>query len=127
VSDGIASYLAGKWLNWLAGNAETAPSSLNILLHTGDPGSAGTANESSVTTREAMTATVSGAELSSSDTPTWSDWAGTNDETDTDISIWDASSSGDFLDSIQLGSSVTLYTGDTLELTSVTITFTTAS
>lgn len=128
MSDGVSTYLADKWLAWWAGNAETAPSGLYVALHTGDPGTAGTSNASSVTTREALTfGTASAGAMSSSNTPTWASWAGTNAEVDTDMSVWDASTSGNFHDSIQFTSSVTMYTGDTLEITSVNISFTTAS
>lgn len=128
MSDGVSTYLADKWLAWLAGNAETAPTGLYVQLHTADPGTAGTTAVSSVTTREALTfGTASAGAMASSNTPTWATWAGTNAEVDTDMSVWDASSSGDFLDSITFTSSVTMYTGDTLEITSVNISFTTAS
>ncbi len=99
-----------------------------VGLHTGDPGSAGTSNVSSVTTRESITwGSPSSGSVSASNTPTWSSWAGTNGEVVTDTSYWNASTSGTFEDSIQLGTGVTVYTGDTLELTSVGISFTTAS
>jgi len=129
MADGVSVYLADKWLAWLAGNAETAPSGLYVQLHTGAPGSAGTSNEAGVTTREALTlGTASSGSISASNAPSWTSWpSGSTGEVITDISIWDASTSGDFLDSIALSSSVTMDTGDTLDLTSVTIGFTTAS
>jgi len=128
MADGIGSYLAGKWLNWLNGSAETAPSALYVQLHTGDPGSAGTSNVSSVTTRKLLTATVTGDVLAASGTlPSWTSWAGTNGEEDTDLSLWDASTGGDFLDSIQLEEPVTMYTSDTLDLSALSVTVADAS
>jgi hypothetical protein len=129
VSDSVTVYLADKWLAWLGGTAETAPSGLYLQLHTGDPGSAGTANVSSVTTREALTlgTPASGAVAANGTLPEWLNWAGTNGETDTDVSIWDASTGGNFVDSIQLSSPVTIDTGDNVQLASLSITFTTAS
>lgn len=130
MADGISVYLADKWLAWLAGNAETAPSGLYIALHTGDPGSSGTSNAAGVTTREQLTlgTAASGAIAAVSTFPSWTSWpGGSTGEVITDISIWDASTSGNFLDSIQLSSSVTMDTGDTLDLSSLSISFTTAS
>lgn len=130
MADGVSVYLADKWLNWLAGTAETAPSGLYVALHTGDPGSAGTSNAAGVTTREQLTlgSASSGSISATSTLPSWTSWpSGSTGEVITDISIWDASTSGNFLDSIQLTSSVTMDTGDTLDLTSLSISFTTAS
>ena len=126
MADGLAATtLANKWLNMLSGSAFTAPSATYVQLHTGGPGSAGTSNVSSVTTREAVTwGSASAGSVSESNTPTWSSWGGTNGEVVTDISVWDASSSGNFLFSAQLSSSVTMDTGDTLELTTLTVAFT---
>jgi hypothetical protein len=129
MADGISVYLADKWLQWLAGSAETAPSALYVALHIGDPGTAGTTNPASVTTRVVMTlgTAASGAIAANGTLPSWTSWAGTNGQVITDISIWDASTAGNFLDSIQLTSSVTMDTGDTLDLSSLSISFTTAS
>ena len=99
-----------------------------VQLHTGSPGANGTSNVSSVTTRPAVTwAAASAASIAASNQPAWTNWAGTNGEVDTDISFWSASSSGTFGFSIQLGTSVTMNVGDSLTLTSVTITLPTAS
>lgn len=101
----------------------------NTQLHKGAPGSAGTANVSSVTTRPATTwATASGASVSANGTlPSWAGWAGTNGETQTAISGWDASSAGNFQGAITLSASVTMNTGDTLSLTAISVTIPTAS
>lgn len=97
-------------------------------LHTGAPGAAGTANVSSVTTREAITwGTPAGGSVSASDTPTWASWAGTNGEVVTDTSAWSAATAGTFEGSEPLSASVTMDTGDSLEMTSNTISIPTAS
>lgn len=126
MADGVnAANLANKWLAWLFGTSETAPAADYVQLHTGAPGASGTSNVSSVTTREAATGgTPSGGSITANNTPTWSSWAGTNGEVVTDISVWDASTSGNFLFSVQLSSSVTVHTGDTLELTTLTVALT---
>ena len=97
-------------------------------LHTGDPGSNGTANVSSVTTREATGGlSVSGNVATAADEPEWTDWAGDDGEVVTDISLWSASTSGTFGGSMQLNSSVTMDIGDSPTLTSISITIPTAS
>ncbi len=97
-------------------------------LHTGDPGTAGTANLSSVTTREAVTwGTPAAGSVAASDTPTWTSWAGTNGEVVTDTSGWSAATAGTFEGSMPLSASVTMDTGDSLELTAISISIPTAS
>lgn len=121
--------LADGWLNTLrgggAGTNFTAPATVYVQLHTsaGDPGSAGTANISSVTTRVAITFGASAADsttraiTSSGTAPSWASWAGTNGEVVRYISLWSASSAGTFFCSIQLTADKTMSTGDTLNLT----------
>lgn len=115
--------LANGWLNILRGGAAgttfTAPAVMAVKLHTGDPGSAGTANASSTTTRSAITfAAAASGSMASSNTPSWATWAGTNGEVVTHVSFWDSTTAGSFYWSASLTSSKTMGTGDTLNLTS---------
>lgn len=98
-------------------------------LHTANPGSAGTTSVSSVTTRPAITwgSASGGVESANGTLPSWTSWAGTNGEVVTYISTWSASSAGTFGLSAQLGASVTMNTGDSLSLTSLSVTIPTAS
>ena len=124
MADGVTAAMADAMLTALV----TSPNGTYVALHTGAPGSAGTANQSSVTTREAQAyGSPSGGSVSATDTPTWSSWDGDNGEVLTDISKWNASSSGTFDWSEELSSSVTMDTGNTLELTADTASFTLAS
>lgn len=108
--------LANNWLNMLRGTAFTAPTGLYVKLHSGDPGSAGTANASAVATRSQLTlAAASGGAVAL--TGTQPSWSMTSSETISYISIWDASSSGNFLWSAQLAVAKTVANGDTLTLT----------
>ena len=124
--------LANKWLQVLgnagpaAGTTFTGITSNFVQLHTGEPGSVGTANVSSVTTRPTVTwGTASAGVIAITATfPAWSNWAGTNGEVVTNISIWDAASSGNFLFSVLLTLSKTINTGDTATLSSLSLTFT---
>lgn len=110
------------WFNVMRGTTFTGVAGQFVQLHTGDPGASGTANVSSVTTRPSLTwAAPSGSSMASSNTPQWTNWAGTNGEVITDISIFSASSAGTFYQSIQLTASKTVNTGDTVTLTSVTM------
>lgn len=124
---GVSTFLANSVLDALRGTAYSE-AALYVQLHTANPGTAGTTSVSSVTTRPAITfSAASGGAIALSNTPTWSSWAGTNGEVVTHISIWDASSGGNFLISAALSSSKTVNTGDTLSLSTTTVTFTTAS
>lgn len=108
--------LANSWLNLLRGVAFTAPTSLYVKLHTGDPGASGTANPSGNTTRVALTfSAASGGTVALTGTPP--SWTMTTSETLTHISVWDASTSGNFLWSVALSSSKTVTNSDTFTLT----------
>lgn len=106
-------FSAGTW---------TPPAASWLQLHTGDPGVNGTGNLSSFGSRVALTwssATGGSKSLSASVTVTAS-WAGTSPETITHVSYWDSSSGGTFIVSDQLAASVTVNTGDALNLPSAT-------
>lgn len=121
-----ATTLANKWLDMLGGTAFSAPATTFVQLHTGEPGAAGTSNVSSVTTRPAITwaAAAAGAKAITTTLPAWSNWAGTNGEIVTNISVWDAASAGNFLFSVLLTLAKTINTGDTATLSSMSVTFT---
>lgn len=125
-----AANLANAWLNVLRGGGNgvtfTAPATVFVQLHTGDPGASGTSNVSSTTTRVAITfaAAAAGAMAANGTLPSWASWAGTNGEVVTHISLWSASSAGTFYDSIALTASKTVNTGDTLNLSSCTLALT---
>lgn len=100
------------------GTAWTQPSGLYAKCHTGDPGASGTSNASAVTTRSQATfaAAASGAIALTGTNPSFSM---TTTETITHISVWDASTSGNFLWSAALSASKPVTSGDTLTLTSL--------
>ena len=129
----VVQTLNNDWLKCIqgggAGTTYTAETNVYVKLHTGEPGSAGTSNASSVTTRPEITfATPTTGVLTQNGTaPSWTNWAGTNGEVVTHISIWDNSTAGTFLWSAQLSASKTVNTGDTLTLSSSSLTITNAS
>jgi hypothetical protein len=96
---------------------------LFVKLHTGDPGSAGTSNSSANTTRGALTfgSVASGGVATATAFPSWTSWA-SGSETLRFVSLWDASSGGTFLWSIQLGAEKAITNGDTFTLSALTLT-----
>lgn len=126
MSEGLhAANLANGWLNTLRNTSYTAKANVYVKLHTGDPGSAGTSNASSVTTRPEVTfSAASAGSMASSNTPSWATWAGSDGEEVTHVSVWDNATAGNFLLSAALSASKTVNTGDTLNLTALTIALT---
>jgi hypothetical protein len=112
--------LANKWLDMLRGTAFTAPAAVYVKLHTGDPGASGTANVGAVTTRPAITWSAASAGQITI-TGTNPSWSMTTTETISHISLWDNATAGNFLDSIALTASQAVVNGNTLTLTSCTI------
>lgn len=111
--------VANAFLNHLTGGtAWTQPAGRYAVMHIGDPGPSGTANPSVVTTRSSITyaAAAAGAVAITGTNPSF---AMTASETLTHISVWSASSGGNFLWSAQLSASKAVGAGDTYTLTSV--------
>ena len=110
--------LANKLLDTLSNTSFAAGATTAMKLHTGDPGSAGTSNASAETTRKALTwsAASSGSKAIAATLPTWL-WATAN-ETISHVSIWDSTTAGNFLYSVALTASKAMTSGDTLNITS---------
>lgn len=110
--------LANLWLDQLGGSATTPGATLYVKLHTGDPGASAASNASANTTRVALTwSAASAGSKAISNTPQWASWA-SGTETISHISVWDASSAGNFRYSFALTTSKTVTNGDTLQLSS---------
>lgn len=91
-----------------------------LRLHTGDPGSAGTANASAETTRKQLTfADPAGTGSSAAAAVSWTGWSA-GSETITHASIWDASSGGNFKMSGALAASLSVTNGATVTITATT-------
>lgn len=96
---GFASAESDKILNAF-GNATayTGTSTPFVKLHVGSPGAAGTSNPAGNTSRQALSfGTSSGGSMLNDTALTWTSVS--TSETYTFFSIWDASSSGNFLGS----------------------------
>lgn len=117
--------LANKWLDMLGATAFTAPSTTAVKLYTGDPGSAGTANASAETTRKALSwsAAASGSKSITATLPQWATWsAGT--ETLSHAGVWDSLTVGNFLYSYAFTVAKSVANGDTVNITSHSVSFT---
>jgi len=127
---GLASAVSNALLNALVNQANyTAPTAIWIQLHTGDPGSAGTANVATETTRKDVTSSfsaASGGAVTNDVAVTWTSVAGSEDFTH--WSLWSASTSGTFYlsgtvtaNAVTAGDTFTLPVGD-IDLTLSTAT-----
>ena len=121
---GIASGQANAILDALCRSVSYSdPAAFYVKLHTGDPGSAGTSNAATETTRQAATfGAASGGSATTTADLTWTNVAGS--ETYSHISFWSASSSGTFLGSDQLDTSRAVTAGDTFTIASGQLTVT---
>ena len=96
MATGISNYLANQWLDALGNDDTFAVAAVYVKLHVGDPGSAGTANAATETTRkEASFAAASSGSLASDAAITWTNIAGSQDATH--FTAWDNVSAGNFL------------------------------
>lgn len=109
---GIAAATLNSWLDGLCRSVTwTEPAGFFVKLHTGDPGSAGTANAAGETDRVAVTfSAASGGAITNSAAVEWT--AVSNAETYSHVSFWDASVAGVFLGSDDLAVSRTVAIGD---------------
>lgn len=121
MADGLASGTANSYLNVLRNTTYTAIAAVYVQLHTGAPGSAGTSNVSALTTRNAIT--WNAASAGSMTLLSLSNFTMTTTETITDVSLWNASTSGTFLWSATLTASVPVINGSVLSFSSFTLGF----
>lgn len=120
-----SDYLEDKINDAVCNNVALQVAQSYLKLHTGDPGEAGTANAAGETTRHAASfgASASGTATSDADV-TWTNVS--TAETYTHVSMWDASSAGNCLGSGALTASKTVAVGDTFNIPSGSLTFTSA-
>jgi hypothetical protein len=122
---GLASATATSILSVYKNVAFSAIAVVYVKLHTnvGDPGVAGAGNPSTVTTRNAVTwGTITGGNtLPATSVPAWTMTAS---ETISYISLWDAATAGNFLQSAALTTPVPVINGSTLTLSSLSLNYT---
>lgn len=113
---GLSTAQAAAILNIYRATNITAPANVYLKLHTGDPGSAGTSNASAETTRKQLTFAAPSGGSSAASAVSWASWSA-GSETISHVSIWDASTSGNFLQSGALSASKSVTNGDTINVT----------
>lgn len=108
----FSDLVANSWLNALCRATSYSEAAIWVKLHTGDPGSAGTSNPATETTRVQATfgANASSRAIANTADVEWTNVAAT--ETYSWISIWDASSGGDFLGREELPEPASVTAGD---------------
>jgi hypothetical protein len=120
VTVGISATQANLLLDAFTGEGSdyTAQSGFYVKLHTGDPGAAGASNAATETTREAVTfgSGASAGSIASTADVTWTSVS--TSETYSHVSFWTASTSGTFLGSDDLASSVAVTAGDDFTIAS---------
>ena len=121
---GLSVARATANLNIYRATAQSAVSGF-VKLHVGDPGVDGTANPSAVTTRNAITFDAP-AEVSTTvamELDALAAYAMTATETISHVSIWDAASGGNFVESWALDSGVDVVNGSALAFTVFTLVY----
>jgi len=118
-----AANTANKLLETLGRTGTTfTAGTMKVAIHTADPAASGTTAASSNTTKQSLTfAAASAGSMALSSSPTA--WSMTATETITHISLWDSAGTT-FLWSIALSSSKSVTSGDSLQLTSLTLALT---
>lgn len=129
MANGVSATLANSWLDALCNATAYSETNTFAKLHTADPGASAATGASVETTRKQLSFAAANAGAIALDaTASWTSWpVGANGEVISDISVWDDVSAGNFLYSANLAANKTLNTGDTFNLTNITITFTVAS
>lgn len=122
MATGLAAAIANAALNALCRNvAWTQPAAFYVKLHTGDPGSAGTANAAGNTTRKlAAFGAASAGSLTTSGDLAWT--AVGTAETYSHVSFWDAVTGGNFLGSDALDVARTVAIGDNFTIAAGSLT-----
>jgi hypothetical protein len=127
MATGISAYLANAWLNALGNATSFSVTTAYVKLHVGDPGSAGTSNPATETTRKSVSfAAASNGALASDADVSWTNIAGSQDATH--FTAWDNETAGNFLFSGTItGNAYTA--GDTYTISSagLTVSLTVAS
>ena len=96
MATGLSDYLANKFLDAVGNATNYSASNVYVKLHIGDPGSAGTANAATETTRQSVSfSAASSGGLTSDADVSWSNIAGS--ENATFFTVWDNLTAGNFL------------------------------
>jgi hypothetical protein len=118
VTAGLAAASANSRLNVLRGTSYSGYANVYAQLATGDPGAAGTANASALTTRNALTWNApAGGSMTMNALP---DFTANATETIAYVTLWTASSGGTFIESWQTSASIPVISGSTVHFSAFT-------
>jgi hypothetical protein len=107
----FSDLVANAWLDAVCNATSYSEAAVYVQLHTGDPGSAGTSNVAGETDRVQASFSAAASRAITNDAVV--EWlAVSTNETYTWISLWDASTSGNFLGRDDLSSTA----GDTFRI-----------
>lgn len=108
--------VANSFLDAVARATAYSEAGIFVKLHLGAPGAAGTSNPAAETTRQQATfgSAATGRAISNTAAIEWLNVSTT--ETYTHVSLWDASTAGNFLGSDDLSSSAAVTAGDTFRI-----------
>jgi hypothetical protein len=111
----FSDLVANAWLDAVGNATSYSEAAVWVKLHTGDPGSAGTSNAATETTRQQASFSAAASRAMTNDAAIeWTNVSTT--ETYTWISLWDASTGGNFLGRDDLSSSAAVTAGDTFRI-----------
>ena len=119
---GLIAAHANALLSIYRNTGVSAIAAVYVKLHVGDPGAAGTANPSAVTTRNAITWNAPSGGSMTIDAINAYSMTGT--ETISHVSFWDASTSGNCLRTAALGAGIPVVNGSSFDLTTCTLSYT---
>ena len=119
--------VANRWLDAIrsGGSTFTVVAGTFVKLHTADPGASGATAAACVTALRVASPTAaasSGSITINGTNPSWTN--GGTSETISHISVWDASTAGNFLYSAALSTPQAWVSGNTFTLTSLTVSIT---
>ena len=111
----FSDLVADAWLNAVGNATAYSEAAVYVQLHTGDPGSAGTSAVATNNTRQAASFSTAASRAMTTDAVIeWTSVSTT--ETYSWISLWDASTSGNFLGRDDLSSTAPVTAGDTFRI-----------
>jgi len=103
MAHGISAYLGNAWMDALGNATSFSVAQPYVKLHTQDPGTAGTANPTTETTRKAVSFSAASAGALTSDADiSWTNITGNQDATH--FTCWDNISAGNLTVSLTLAS-----------------------
>ncbi len=121
----LSDAAANATLNAIFRNASYAVAAVYAQLHTGAPGTNGTSNVSSDTSRKVVTFGAASSAVSTSTSDIiWTSLSLSGTETISYVSFWDASSAGNYLGQDDLPVTKTVVSGDAFQINSGDVTCT---